>query len=204
MMKYLKHVNADKVILPSLRFALAAEFYPKFTSTNPEPRKMWVISATAVIYPHDANHLKELEDEDIPLSSLSGKQMMGSLLFVDVIDISNTTNHPLDDRSRAIWQAHRDVMDKQGYPDAHVVLAKFSYWNQTLLMVPFAVSQKDLATFRAIGGLENPRMFRCMLFALISKSWKYWYVVVAPTTGCRCGGEWQGKIMDYTWVVNMI
>jgi len=122
---------------------------------------MWVISATAVICPRDINHLNELEDEDIPLSSLSGKKMMGSFLFVDIIDISNTTDHPLDDQSRAIWQAYRDDMDKQGYSEAHVVLAKFSYWNKTLLMVPFAVSRKDLA-FYGIGGLENPRMLKCV------------------------------------------
>jgi hypothetical protein len=79
-MKYLQHVNADKVILPSLRLALVAELYSKFTSTNPEPRKIWVVRVIAAICPHNANHLKELKDEDIPLSALSGKQMMGGLL----------------------------------------------------------------------------------------------------------------------------
>jgi len=163
MVKYLTHINADEVILPALRLALLAEFYPKFASTNPEPRKMWIVSALVAICPHDSNHLKELEDENIPLSSLFGKQMMGGLLFVDVIDISD---HPLDDRSRAIWRAHRDDIDKEGFPEAHVVLAKFNYWNQTLMMVPFAVSRQDLA-FCGIGGLENPRMLRCVLFALL-------------------------------------
>jgi len=167
VMKYLKHVNADKDILPSLRLMLVADFYAKFTSTNPEPRKMWVVSAIAGICPHNANHLKELEDEKIPLGSLSGKQMMGGLRFADVIDISNTTDHPLDDRSRVIWQAYRDDMDKLGYLDAHVVLAKFSYWDQTLLMIPFAVSPKDLA-FYGMGGLENPKMLK-QLNALINQ-----------------------------------
>ena len=85
---------------------------------------------------------------------------------MDIFDISNTTDYPLDDRSRAIWQAFRDDMDKEGYPEAHVVLAKFDYWGQTLLMVPFAVSREDLV-FYGIGGLENPRMLRCVLFALL-------------------------------------
>jgi hypothetical protein len=57
-------------------------------------------------------------------------------------------------------------MDQEGHPEVHVVLAKFDYWNQTLLMVPFAVSREDLA-FYGRGGLENPRMLRCVLFALL-------------------------------------
>lgn len=159
MMKYLTHASIDKAIFPSLRLAVVANFYPKFMSANPEPRKMWVASALATICPLSANHLKELEDENIPLSSLSGKQMMGSLLIVDVTDISNETDQ-LDDRSKAIWQARREEADKEGYLEAHVVLAKLSYWNQTLLMVPFAVSRDDLVFFGRGGRLENPRMLR--------------------------------------------
>jgi len=55
-------------------------------------------------------------------------------------------------------------MDKRRYPEAHVVLAKFNYWAQTLLMVPFAVPREDLVFY---GSMENPRMLRCVLFALL-------------------------------------
>lgn len=166
VIKYLKHVSTNKDISPSLKLTLVAEFYHKFTSHNPEPRKMWIVCAITSICPRNPNDLKELEDADIPLSSLSAKQMMGSLLFVDICDISDTTVHPLDDRSRAIWQAFRDDMDKMGHPEAHVVLVKFTYWKQTLLMFPLAITQEDLV-FYGKGGLENPRMLRCVLFSLL-------------------------------------
>ncbi|KDR66905.1 hypothetical protein GALMADRAFT_258794 [Galerina marginata CBS 339.88] len=169
MMKYLKHVNEEIATLPPLRLALVAAFYHELMTSNPDPRKMWVVTAVAAILPLDTNHFKELEDTNIPLNSLSGKPMMGSLRFVDAIDISNTTDYPLDDRSRAIWQAHREHMDKQGRSDVLVVLAKFTYWNQVLLMVPFAVSRKDLAVY-GIGGLENPRMLQELNAAIVGEA----------------------------------
>ncbi|KDR74426.1 hypothetical protein GALMADRAFT_250368 [Galerina marginata CBS 339.88] len=157
--KYIARIHGDQGFLPFIRLALLAELYHKFTSANPQPQKVCVVRAVMSIQPRDATHLKALEDIDIPLTSLFGKEMMGSFLFIDVVDISNTTVHPLDDRSKAIWQAHRDEINKEGHLDAHVVLAKFDYWNQTVLMVPFAVSSLDLEDHSA-GGLENPKMLR--------------------------------------------
>ncbi|KDR77758.1 hypothetical protein GALMADRAFT_138817 [Galerina marginata CBS 339.88] len=124
ILKWVPRLDADPWFSEYLHMDVVESFYDSFSEN---PRKMWIIVVNFGLYPTSHEDYKALDSKDIPLSTLLEKPMVGQLLISDFQDVSDQTNLPFLNTTRATWQKVRDNLDQLKHPDWIAIGVVYTY-----------------------------------------------------------------------------